>query len=199
MKTTLEEKFWGKVQKGGPDDCWNWNASLDTRGYGHMNHLGKTTRAHRISWFLAHGVESPKYVLHKCDNKKCVNPAHLFEGTHRDNLEDMAKKERHGFAKFSHSQVERLRVMYQKHKGHLTQKRMADWFGVSKQTMCDLLKGSLRKFASGPTESADMRRKLTEAQREEVKQRYEKGEKQASLARHFSVNRHTIGTITHVA
>lgn len=198
---TLEQKFREKFIEGTPDECWNWNASLDSRGYGHISggRKGKQQRAHRVAWRLSRGVESKQYVLHKCDNKRCVNPAHLFEGTHRVNMEDMSQKERHGFAKFSHVQVERLRVMYQKHKGHLTQKRMSDWFGVSKQTMSDLLKGELRKFASGPTEAEDMRRKLTKAQREEVKLRYGMGENQASLARHFSVNRHTIGTIIRTA
>lgn len=193
---TLEQKLWCNVSRtDNLDDCWEWNKSFDTRGYGHFRHEGKNVRAHRVSWILANGRETEMYILHCCDNRKCVNPAHLFEGTHRDNMEDMAKKDRHSHSKFNLSQVARLRAMYQKHKGHLTQKRMADWFGVSKQTMCSLLKGGLRKFADGPIESEDQRFKLSRAQTEEVISRLFSGEKKISIARHFGVDRHVISGI----
>ena len=87
------KRFWDKVDKSG--DCWVWMASIDSSGYGHLGIDGKTARAHRVSWVLAHGpVPDGLYVLHRCDNRKCVNPEHLFLGTHSDNMRDMKVKGR---------------------------------------------------------------------------------------------------------
>lgn len=93
----LEERFWEKVDKRGPDECWPWNASRDKNGYGHFGiGNGRTTRAHRVSWQLANSSEIPAAMLacHTCDNPPCVNPAHIFIGTMADNLQDASAKGR---------------------------------------------------------------------------------------------------------
>lgn len=94
---SLEERFWEKVDKRGPDECWLWKAGRDRNGYGHIGvGKGRSTRAHRVSWELANGSEIPVGLLacHTCDNPPCVNPAHIFIGTMADNLQDASAKGR---------------------------------------------------------------------------------------------------------
>lgn len=94
----LAERFWPKVQHGTADECWLWTAALKESGYGQfmINSLSrKPLKAHRISWELAHGsIPDGLHVLHHCDNRRCVNPSHLFLGTNDDNIRDMIAKGR---------------------------------------------------------------------------------------------------------
>lgn len=83
------------------DNCWLWQASIRTSGYGAFNIGGKNCYAHRISYEIHVGeISENLHVLHSCDNRKCVNPKHLFLGTHQDNMLDMKNKGRH-FSPFS--------------------------------------------------------------------------------------------------
>jgi hypothetical protein len=97
---TLEERFWAKVDRGDPDECWTWLAYRRPDGYGslRMGTLGvdrRNERAHRLSWTLANGpIPAGLLVLHRCDNPSCVNPAHLFLGTDQDNADDRQSKGR---------------------------------------------------------------------------------------------------------
>lgn len=78
------------------DGCWQWTGRIRDGGYGRMKLNGKETRAHRVSWLIHKGdIPNGLCVLHRCDNRLCVNPKHLFLGTRRDNYEDMKKKGRH--------------------------------------------------------------------------------------------------------
>lgn len=90
-----EERFWEKIDKRGPDECWPWLAGSDQRGYGSFwdgEHFGK---AHRYSYKLANGDFADELdCLHRCDNPPCCNPAHLFLGTAKDNVDDMVSKGR---------------------------------------------------------------------------------------------------------
>lgn len=94
FKEKYVNRFWERVKK--TDNCWIWNASTDSSGYGHMKFCGEFKKSHRISWEIHNGPIPPKIlVCHKCDNPPCVRPDHLFLGTNKDNKEDCVKKNRH--------------------------------------------------------------------------------------------------------
>ncbi len=96
-EANFAKRFWSKVDKTG--DCWLWLGQLNINGYGTIcmpNHKNKM--AHRIAYELNFAIldstPSKLYVCHKCDNPKCVNPQHLFLGTHQNNMDDMKAKAR---------------------------------------------------------------------------------------------------------
>lgn len=140
---SVEDRFWPKVDKRGPDECWNWVACCMPLGYGIFGENKVNLLAHRVSWGLANGPipkdENGKTlcVLHKCDNTSCVNPSHLFIGTQSHNLSDMTEKgrrsygENHGNSKLTEIEV---RVIRSYVDAGITLKAMGDIFGV--KTSC---------------------------------------------------------------
>lgn len=87
--------FWRRIPTGPLDSCWEWRGARTEDGYGRF---GAHWRAHVVSWELNHGRPVPPgmQVCHHCDNPSCVNPWHLFLGTHQDNIDDKMRKGRHG-------------------------------------------------------------------------------------------------------
>lgn len=75
--------------------CWLWLAGTNASGYGIINHGSKSVLAHRLSWTAFVGqIPEGMHVLHRCDTRPCVNPAHLFIGTNFDNVQDKVRKHR---------------------------------------------------------------------------------------------------------
>lgn len=94
MDSSYTIRFFDKVDKSG--DCWEWLAYKNRRGYGQFKLNGKMERAHRVSWSFHNNAEIPEgmEVCHRCDNPSCVNPKHLFIGTHSKNIKDSFDKNR---------------------------------------------------------------------------------------------------------
>lgn len=92
----VDQRFEEKVQCDPNSGCWLWTGSINNKGYGQFSYGGRCVSAHRLSLEL-HGqpVAANDNVLHRCDTPCCVNPAHLFTGTHQDNMADMRAKGRH--------------------------------------------------------------------------------------------------------
>lgn len=83
-----------RVLKNG---CHEWQGYVARNGYGQVGFRRKIIYAHRAAWMIAHGDPGKAYVLHRCDNRRCVNPDHLFLGSFQDNMDDMVQKKRHAF------------------------------------------------------------------------------------------------------
>lgn len=137
---SLEERFWEKVDIRSDDDCWEWKASKTKKGYGSFGFLIGTEYAHRVSWILCYGeIPDGLFVCHKCDNRSCVNPNHLFLGTAKDNSEDMVNKgrsivnERNPMSKLKETDVKNIRDLLS--VGKFSQRKIAKMFGVSSATV----------------------------------------------------------------
>lgn len=144
------KRFWNKVIKNGPYGCWEWTAST-VKGYGRFRLNKKIILAHRFSFELFFKT-SPKnkYVLHICDNPICVNPKHLYLGTHQDNMDDKKRRGRgatsyrkgefHPRSKFSNKDVIRIRKLYS--SGKYLQQELAEKFQVQRRAIGRVIDGS---------------------------------------------------------
>jgi len=150
----IESRFWTKIDKTPRrTGCWLWRGTFFTDGYGAFAIHGRNTRAHRFSYELHYGRLLPGFsVLHRCDVKPCVNPAHLFPGTQDDNMKDAMRKgrkpsgdqhparrhpeklprgEAHGRAKLTELQVQEIRHL----QGTCSQEHIAKLYGLCRATV----------------------------------------------------------------
>ena len=132
------KRFWAKVEKRGPNDCWLWTASKDRHGYGTFQLNGKPRKAHRLSWVLSNGpVPDGFCVCHSCDVRLCVNPSHLWAGSNKANTVDMVAKGRNVTLRgeeASWSKLTNEEVVAIKSTVGVSQRKMARQYGVC-QTM----------------------------------------------------------------
>ena len=154
MSSKIEiSNFLERMMDLNTQDCIEWPFSKDKWGYGRCQRLGER-RAHRVSYKMVYGsIKSGMSICHKCDNPSCVNPLHLFEGTHQDNMEDMKRKgrractdgmkfcdnkgEKHGKAKLTSEHVKSIRLFYSLEQ--VTQKKLSEMYGVYRQAINDVI------------------------------------------------------------
>ena len=150
-RASLMSSFWSRVSKpNGEDGCWEWTGSRKPSGYGGFALRGQWEAAHRASWKIHRGdIPDGLHVLHRCDNRRCVNPSHLFLGTHEDNMADCVAKgrtvrgERKPSAKLTEDDVRAIRSAYVPWKNGVY--RLAAEYGVSPGTVTAIVKR--RKWA----------------------------------------------------
>lgn len=163
-KEKIPEDFWSRVDVGDSSRCWEWQGSVSNTGYGSFWWCGATAVTSRIAAELAgliasaHTGASRKacktrsdYVLHKCDNRRCCNPSHLFLGTFSDNMFDAYKKGRkiqpkgqhHTNAKTTDIVANKIRRLYA--TGRYSQQAVADSFGVSRCVVGAITRGETYK------------------------------------------------------
>ena len=146
----VAERFWEKVNVCSPDDCWEWKAFRSEWGYGLLNVNGHPESAHRISYELHFGcIPDGMFVCHKCDNPPCVNPSHLWLGTHQDNTDDRTQKSRqpvgenHPSAKLTDIQVIEIRERYA--QGEF-QRDLAIEYGVAQSNISQIVNRKRRGY-----------------------------------------------------
>lgn len=131
------ERFWSRVTRTTDDACWEWQGTT-CLGYGHVSFLGKLQKAHRVAWYLTHGKFPEQYLLHSCDNRKCVNPQHLREGSQQENMNDMKTRMRQargqdtGVAVLN---IQKVREIRQMRARSMSYRAIAEVIGVGATTV----------------------------------------------------------------
>lgn len=137
---TLEEIQRRSVHANG---CMEWQGKIGKNGYGYLCFNGKEAYAHRLVFFLTHGRWPALNVCHTCDNRKCVNSVHLFEGTGKDNTHDMIRKGRYRGGSYKLTARDVLRIKVFKELG-LSQKELGSLFSVGQGHISRILNGKRR-------------------------------------------------------
>lgn len=130
-------KPWLRVDRSDPHACWEWPAHKNEDGYGISWFNNRTQKAHRVAWQMVNGpIPRGVHICHTCDNPGCVNPAHLFAGTHADNMRDMARKCR-GQSKLTMKEAREIRMIYA--TGKFYPREIGKHYGLSTSNIREIL------------------------------------------------------------
>lgn len=139
----LDERFWEKVDRGDDDECWEWEGAITGSGYG-VIWEERNRLAHRVAYELEHGSPPEYNACHHCDNRSCVNPNHLFDGTQGDNMRDAAIKGRCNTA-LEPREVSEIRTRYTKEPDTGLQE-LAEDFDVSVATISKTINNNIPAY-----------------------------------------------------
>jgi len=148
-----ERRFWVKVDKRGLDECWPWTAAISGNGYGSFKLGGKPQTSSRVAWLASYGRPAgDNMVLHKCDNRPCCNPAHLYLGDVKQNSRDMVERgrtrntvmfgEANPRSKLTNAKIVAIRELF---ATGLNNKQIAADFGVTHQMISKIRRGHFWK------------------------------------------------------
>lgn len=141
---TPEQRFWACIEK--TDGCWNFTRSVKTEGYCFFRYKKRQWYAHRFSWILHNGeIPTGLDVAHKCDNRRCCKPGHLFLATHAENMQDCNAKGRyrHERRKLTPDQAREIMSL----RGIEGAPELTERFGVSLATIHNIWSGKSHKYA----------------------------------------------------
>ena len=201
-----QERFWLRVRVGNVSECWEWQGSRGPHGHGAVRRDGKHIRATAIAWFLFHGEWPPEGmdICHHCDNPPCVNPAHLFIGTAKDNMQDAIRKGRFKFlrprpgehnnnAKLTWASVAEIRERYSAGE-NISQLSRA--FRVARSTLREVVNGrNWRNDTVTPQPRMVATHNRPTFNRAEAVRLSVAGWTQSRIAEHLGVNQGTISRV----
>lgn len=152
---TPEKTFLLRFVVGSPDECWPWIGSRFIQGYGRICVGDKRIGAHRFAWEYHFGpIQKGMYVCHRCDNPPCVNPSHLFLGTHDENMRDRDRKgrnvnlrgEQHARSIYTDEIIRSMRREYD--SGRMSQRALARKYNTYQGAICHIVNRRIWKHVA---------------------------------------------------
>jgi hypothetical protein len=197
------DHFWSRCCPEALSGCWLWHGEVNDRGYGRYTIKGQRYQAHRVAYERALGaIPDGMFVCHRCDVPGCVNPSHLFLGTHLDNMADRTAKgreargARHPLTKLTTEQVEWARAEVASGK---SRSAVARELGVSLTATSLAVRGRTWSYLGAPAITSERRwgvrdgaRALSDDEVADVRHRAASGESYASISRQTGIAKTTV-------
>jgi len=137
-----KDRFWNQVCSRQAGECWVWDGSVSANGYGQFWYNQLNFSAHRISYMMFFGpIQSNDLVCHKCDNKRCVNPKHLYIGTHLSNIIDRYTRfpdsgRGYRVSNFNTDEASQMNTLYQQGWNYTN---ISELFNTTRQTISNIV------------------------------------------------------------
>lgn len=152
MKANKPEDIWKSVNKKGDDGCWEWVGYKNKDGYGRMKVDYKMYHVHRIVYELTYGpIPDGLLICHRCNNRSCCNPNHLYLGTQKDNMEQCVFEgrlktsfgEKHGQSKLNEKDVKKIKELY--NTKNYSQRCLGKLFNISHSEISRIINNQVWK------------------------------------------------------
>lgn len=194
------ELFWSKMDKHGPDECWNWQASKFHGGHGQFCVNGRPCRAHRVAYALEHGVCDASLLRHLCGSAACCNPTHLVPGTHMENMHDRREHGTWGRGALTDEQVEDIIELLQT---GFAQDMIAEAYECSQAHVSQIATGRAWSWVRPDVDRSTLRRqkphkprtKITDEIRSRVRELRGQGLSQQAIGDRIGIDQKTVSRI----